>query len=228
MKTKNIIWGLFFIAAAAVVILNQVGILGGISLWTLIFSLILVPVLVTSVMHVNFTGIMFSLALYAILFDKPLGIESLTPWPVLGTALFLSIGLTLIFPRKHHHKHDNSEDWGTDTTDGENIKIRTRYSGSIKYITSQNLKTADIDCSFGGLKVYLDNAALSNGQAKINVYASFGGIEIYIPKEWKVINDISCTFGTSEEKGLKGYGNSENTLTLTGVAKFSGISIFRV
>lgn len=232
MKSKNLIWGLFFIAAAAVVILNQTGALGNIGIWTMLISLALVPVIITSVANANFPGIMFSLAIYAILFAKPLGIEKFTPWPVIVTAAFLSIGLTMIFPNKHlkdHHSGRNSSDnWPTDSTDGENIKITTKYSGSVKYITSQNLKTADIECSFAGLKVYLDNAKLADGQAIINVYASFGGVELYIPKEWKVINDVSCTFGGAEEKGLKGAENGENTLILKGIVKFSGVSIFRV
>ena len=244
MKTKNIIWGLFFIAAAAVVILNQMGMLGGIGLWTLLIAMALVPFLVNSVMHANFGGIMFSLALYAILFDEPLGIENLTPWPVLGAALFLSIGLSLIFPKKHKHNFDH-ENWEKhfqnydcidieeNSSEGENINgehiwVRSRFNGAVKYITSQNLKTLDIDASFAGIKIYLDNANLSDGQAAINVYASFGGVEIYVPKEWKVINNVSCTFAGSEDKGLKGYDNGENTLILKGVAKFSGISVIRV
>lgn len=232
MKSKNIIWGLFFIAAAAVVILNQAGALGGVGIWTILISLLLVPVVISSVAKANFAGIFFSFAIYAILYAEPLGIEKYTPWPVLAAAAFLSVGLTMIFPNKHPGNHHNGRNdpsnWPTDSTDGENIRISTKYSGSVKYVTSKNLKTADIECSFAGLKVYLDSAKLSGGQAVVNVYSSFGGLELYIPKEWKVVNDISCTFGGAEEKGLKGVENGENTLILKGTVKFSGISIFRV
>ena len=253
MKVKNIIWGLFFIAAGAVVILNQTGFMGEIGIWTLIIALALVPVIVNSVIHTSFSGILFPIAIYAILFAEPLGIEKFTPWPVLGAALFLFIGLSLIFPKKHKHHFDNKDwekhfdhkDWKNQfqnqdyidieenysedaNMNGEHIWVRSRFNGTVKYITSQNLKTLDIDASFAGIKIYLDNANLSDGQAAINVYASFGGVEIYVPKEWKVINDVSCTFAGSEDKGLKGYDNGENTLILKGVVKFSGISIIRV
>ena len=238
MKKTNLIWGLFFIASAIAVILNQTGTLGHISIWTLLISIALVPAIVISIIHKNFSGIFIPLAIYAILFAQPLGIEKFTPWPVLGAAIFLSIGFTLIFPHKHHKHHNHIEDdspehWKengatVDNVDSEDVLIRTRYSGSVKYITSQNLKTANIECSFGGIKVFLDEAKLSNGKATINVYLSFGGMDLYIPKDWKVINDVRCTFGGAEEKGLRNYESDENTIVLTGNVKFSGISIIRV
>ena len=236
MKRKNIIWGLFFIAAAAVVMLNQTGMLVHMSLWTLLVSLALVPAVVTSVIHKNFAGIFIPLAIYAILFAEPLGIEKFTPWPVLGAAVFLSIGFTMIFPHKHHHDHieeDTPEHWKEngaviENSDSENAYVKSNWSGTVKYITSQNLKSVDIDGSFSGTKVYLDNAKLSNGRATINANLSFAGVDLYVPKEWKVINDVKCTFAGSEEKGLKNYENDDNIITLTGNIKFSGISIIRV
>jgi cytochrome c oxidase subunit IV len=83
MKNKNLIWGLFFILAGVALILDRTGLLGSVSVWSVVISLLLVPVIVTSVRHLNFWGIFFPMAIMAILFDETLGIEKFTPWPLL-------------------------------------------------------------------------------------------------------------------------------------------------
>ena len=56
MKNKNLIWGLFFILAGVALILDRTGLLGSVSVWSVVISLLLVPVIVTSVRHLNFWG----------------------------------------------------------------------------------------------------------------------------------------------------------------------------
>ena len=48
---------------------------------------------------------LFSLAFAAILFDEALGIEAITPWPVLGAALLGTIGLNMIFNKNKRDKN---------------------------------------------------------------------------------------------------------------------------
>lgn len=97
---KNIFWGIFFIAAAAFVVVGSLGLLGNISGWTLAFSMVLVAWFIRSIIKVSFGGMLFSLAFGAILFDEFLGIEAITPWPVLGAALLGTIGLNMIFKKR--------------------------------------------------------------------------------------------------------------------------------
>lgn len=58
---------------------------------------------------------MFSLAFLGILYDKPLGIESLTPFPILAAALLGTIGGNMIFGsrfgRNHHNHHQEGNEW---------------------------------------------------------------------------------------------------------------------
>ena len=42
---------------------------------------------------------LFSLAFLIIVNDELLGLEAITPWPVLGAALLGSLGLNLLFPK---------------------------------------------------------------------------------------------------------------------------------
>ncbi len=235
MNRKNLIWGLFFILTGTAVILNQTGLLGGVSVWSVIIALLLVPSIVTSVRHLNFWGIFFPLAIIVILFDDTLGIEKLTPWPVLGAALFLSIGFSFICPYRYRftqnkwssHSVDNPA-WETSSTDGEYVKISTKCSGSIKYITSKTLKGVQIDCKCGGMEVYFDGAEIGGDSAEVIINAVCAGVELYVPKSWNVHIETDCILGAVDESGAKNSEKTGKTLVLKGRTKLSGVDVIYI
>lgn len=239
MKKERVFWGVFFIVGAIAVVVSRLGLLGDLSLWTIFFTVFLAAALIKSVIHLSAWGILFSVAFLSILYAQPLGIAAITPWPVLGAALLGSIGCSILFhpwkrhcPWKRHHSYynhhnQNHEDFETETIEGENINLKTSFSGSIKYINSDNFKAAYLDCSFGSMKVYFDNAVIKDGQAAVSVDASFCGIELFIPKEWKVENLMSASFGGVEEKN-KNSSAGAPVLQLTGHISFSGLTIIYI
>lgn len=234
MKHKNLFWGSFFILSATLIILNQFNILIGMNIFKLIISLLLLPIIFKSICHVNFGGILFPLAIIGIMFAQPLGIEKLTPWPVLGVALFLTIGLSLIFPNKHKHAFDHcvhgncEKNWTSESSDDSEVNVYLKFGGSSRYINSQNLRKVNIDCKFGGTKIFFDNSNIDGNEAIVDVYASFSGIEIYVPKNWIVKNEIDCALGGIEEKGMKNSVISDKTLILKGKISFAGVTIIYI
>jgi len=237
MKLRNLFWGVFFILAAVVIILKQSGFLVGVSLINLIITILLIPIMFKSIKHRNFSGILFPIAIIGILYANILGIQNLVPWPILGVALFLSIGLTIMFPPKFHkyrtccsesYNEDHSAEAFEeviDSPDGEIVDVYTKFGGSVKYVNSENLKKVNVECSFGGMKVYFDNAKLSNNQAIVNLDVDFSGVEIFVPKDWKVIKNVDCIFGAVEEKHYTFTEKSDNLLKLTGKVSFGGVEI---
>lgn len=242
MKLKNAFWGLFFVAAAAVIIINQLGLFGSIGLFGLVLTLLMIPIIITSARYLHFSGIFFPLALICIIFADDWGISNLVPWTVLLTALFLSIGCSLIFKKKkfslkhgeHYYKnhksyfshtHNNRE--SVETTEDNTFECRVSFSASSQYINSVSLERAFVACSFGAIKVYFDNAALHPNGAVVDLDVSFGGVELYIPKEWTVIDDVSATFGGMSEKNNHRGGDGP-ALTITGNIKFSGVEIIYI
>jgi len=227
MKNKNYFWGLFFIGAAAVILINQLGYLGKINLFSLILTILFIPIIIKSIFSVNFGGVLFPLAFLAIIFDSQLGITSLTPWPILAIALFGTIGLSLIFKPfrfKHHHE---SFDQCINTNDSNNIDLGVSFGSCIKYVNSDDFETANISCSFGAMKIYFDNAKMKNKEALINLNISFSGVELYIPKDWKVSNEIDISLGGVEEKN-KSNINSDKTIILKGKVNLSGVEIIYI
>lgn len=231
MKGKNLIWGLFFIGAAIAVILSKADLLGSVSLFSVVVALLLMPIIIKSLRHLNFFGIFVPLSLIAILFDDVLGIEKFTPWPVIGSALLLSAGLSLIFPYRYRITKNGWSagmkdhfKWDSSSADGEVVNISSSFSGCEKYITSQVLKEVNIRCKCAGVEVYFDNADLAGDTAVINLDVTAGGVELYIPKSWNVKNEADCVIGGVDISSKKDIVNGK-TLILRGRVSAAGVDI---
>ena len=112
MKKKNIAWGLFFIFLAAVyLVISSTGMELGVGLPGIFMTVLFVWLFVEGIKDVNFYSIVFAIAFICILYRKPLGLEKLglTSWTILGAALLLSIGLSMIF------KDVRRKNWKTKT-----------------------------------------------------------------------------------------------------------------
>lgn len=228
MKKKRIFWGLFFILGAVVVIVSKLGFFGDIGLWTIFLTVFLVATLIQSVSYRSYSGICFSIAILCILYAKPLGITAITPWPVLGAALLGSIGCALLFrPWRHYKCYHQNEDFATETVEGDCINLNTSFGGSVKYINSGDLKKACLSCSFASMKVYFDHAVIQGDEAFVELNASFCGVELFVPREWRVESQASMSFGGIEEKN-RNASTGTPVLHLTGHCSFGGVTIIYV
>jgi predicted membrane protein len=232
MKKEKYFWGLLFVLLGVFLIVSKLGYFADVNVFSLLMTAFFIVVIVKSIFKLNFAGILFPLAFIAIMYDEWLGITSITPWTVLFAAMLGSIGLSMIF-----HKHNkwinvefDSEDYKfekIDVEDEDHVRFKTSFSGSIKYINTDNFEQADLNCSFGGMKVYFDHAVMKNNNAIVRLDASFSGVELFIPKEWKVQNKTNVFLASIEEKNSSSE-MATNTLTLVGDIKFSGVEIIYV
>lgn len=226
MKKKNIFWGVFFLLGAVLLIVSQLGLLSGINLWTALLSILLAAVLIKSILCRSCSGILFSLAFGCIIYAKPLGLEAITPWPVLCAAALGSIGCGLLFGRKRAFRPNHHEGPFSGTQDqvsGDAVELETSFGSSIKYVHADRFQRARVRCSFGAMKVYFDNALIQDGAAVIELDVSFSGVELYIPRDWELICDTSVSLGAVETPGQAGGGPR---VTLTGSVSFSGVEVF--
>lgn len=199
MRKQNIIWGLLFLLAAVLIIMNEFGFLGDISILGIVISVIMVGILIVSVRAINFWGIFFPLAIILIVNAEAFNATNVTPWPVLMIALLLSLGLSLLFNRHgfsfiHLNSDTNFSDRFVFEQDSNVIKCSTTFGDCIKYVNTENLEKAYIKCSFGDIKLYFDNAMIPSGHADIYLDVSFGDVVLYIPRAWKVTSDAHLFF----------------------------------
>lgn len=245
-NNKNIFAGIMFLVIAVFVIVSAMGVFGQIGFWTLVFTPFLVAWFVVSICKVSFGGVLFSLAFFAVMYDEMLGIERLTPWPVLLAAMFGSIGLKLLFDKRknwrigrlgskvgkpHFEFEFSSDDEGSSTelcVEMEHyFKSDECFSEVTKYINCQALRKADISNSFGSSTIYFDGAVLDQGHALVNVDNSFGHLILYIPKTWQIKLNVERSFGNCEIFG-EYSGEGDNILYVSGETSFGEIEIFYI
>lgn len=227
MKKENIFWGLFFIVAAVLLIVGRFGVFQNINVWSILISVFFVAWLVRSVARIDVGGILFSIAFLCIVYAKPLGITAITPWPVLGAALFGSIGFSFIFPHHHSHEHRIENFDSMEEVRGNTVDCATTFGSSVKYINSDDLSCVNVDCNFGAMKIYFDNATIQSGRAVLDMKVSFAGIELYVPKTWNIENNVNFSFGGMEEKN-RSESSGTPTLVLQGSVSFAGVTVLYV
>ncbi len=89
---------------------------------------------------------------------------------------------------------------------------------------SRAFRRADLLAIMGGCEIDLRQAAI-NGEAVIDVFAMWGGIEIRVPEDWTVVSRIVPLMGGIVDKTRPTQGASAHRLVLRGCAFMGGIEI---
>lgn len=245
---NRILWGVGLLAAAVLLVVSQLGLLGfKIGFWMIILTVIFVACLIKGLMDRSIYVSVFSIAFLVITYAGPLGIKKLlSAWMILFIALLVSMGLSLLLKRDFRPKitieksfnwddDDDSSDDDTETTvvhhhvqdmieDGDNIVINQKMAGdSSRYIHSQNLQSINLEASFGNANIYLDDAKAAGDTVVLNLTASMGNVNLYVPLSWRIDNQLSVSLGNVIVKGKSNGGGP--TLVLKGRANMGNVVI---
>ncbi len=113
-------------------------------------------------------------------------------WDYVWPALLVLLGLTII-ARWHGRTIVGAN--------GEDVVRSTAFFGGPKLSsTSQNFHGAWLTAIFGGITLDLREATLSPEGASINATAACGGIDILVPKGWRVSVRSTPIFGGVDDK----------------------------
>lgn len=195
--------------SALVLVLSQLGLFNyQFGFWQLIFTMALIASLISSLRYLMMPGAVFALAFLAIIYAQPLGITKLVPWTILGAAVLLSMGLSmLIHPRtktwghQNHWHHGKSHHDTTGDIDNDHVALDLTFGNSIHYIHSKNFQLADINVSMAGAKLYFDDVAVAPNGATIHVDVSLGSLELYLPAAWQLHFHVENSMGHLSEDG---------------------------
>ena len=213
----------------------------GVSGWGLIVTVVMIIAIVNGIIDKNFGSIFVPLAIIAIVFDDALGITALTPWTVMIVAFLLTVAFGMLFPKHghyHHHHHgrhgrrDNFSNQFSETfEEGENgyFMYSMRFGSTTKYIRSQNLQRADLSSSFGEMSVFFDGSVPQDGKVVIDCHVAFGEMDLFIPKDWKIVNKTSVMLGDCQDRASAGdFTDNAPVCEITGNVSFGELQINRV
>jgi predicted membrane protein len=148
------------------------------------------------------------------IFDWPVTFRNVF-WP----ALLIIIGMALIFGgqwrfrRRFQYKRAEKDDVL------EDVSI---FGGGERTIHSDNFKGGEVISVFGGSKIDLTQATISEDGAEIEIVAVFGGSTLLVPSDWTVKLEVFNIFGGFSDKRMRAQVDTNKVLTVKGVAIFGG------
>jgi predicted membrane protein len=234
MRKNNVVGGLALIAVAVLLVANGLGVWPEIPWLQALVSITFVAFSLRQIWKRHFFWSMISLGCVAWIWDEYLGIENITPFPLLLAAGLLGIGLNMMFGKKHRvvtiTKNGESmcidearvENW----EDGRHVTLENIFKSTSKYVNSEAFSSAEFQNVFGSANVYFNNAIIAGGEAQVDVENVFGTLNLYFPATWRLQVNKEAVFG-----GVKVYGRpctdpEAPVIRMNAESVFGGVNIY--
>jgi len=138
-------------------------------------------------------------------------------WP----AIFLGIGIMILFRRKNGYKH-----WQNQTVNSSDIIDEVNiFGGTERHMTTKNFRGGETVAIFGGSVYDFTDCDLAEGKNVLEVVNIFGGSKFIIPSHWNIHVEVVSIFGGFADKrkvGIRSPENMNKELFIKGVAIFGG------
>jgi len=190
--------GLLIIAIGVIFLLANIGRLDFGDFISTYWPLILIFIGLWHLLSSGFRNAGFALILIAV------GIFfQLNNWDVIGgnvwtyfwPLLIIAAGLWIIFKPKHKVFSDKAPEIKDDDLGAFII-----FSGLKRRFESDKFRGGKATALFGGMDLDLTQTKLADNQATVELTAILGGINLFVPREWKVIVDSSSILGGVDDK----------------------------
>lgn len=105
-------------------------------------------------------------------------------WPI----VLIIVGIRIIFGKDSAiiNTNYNSKSSNKNVSFEDYINESAIMAGIETNIESQEFKGGKITAIMGGVELDLRGAKLNNNEATININVIMGGVEIYVPEDWKI------------------------------------------
>ena len=208
MKTGKIFWGLALILLAVLLLLDAFNVLapltsviGKISVWEIVFGLILLSFVVSRICKGKWSEIFVPLAFIFMLFEENISIlcNAVTPniinnWILFLVAILLSAGVHILLHAKENHfvKVNVIDEKIQD-------KKRKHAGGSLGhstvYIDSENMIPNHVENNLGSCSIYFENPEAYKGEGTLHVENNLGSMKIHVPSAWCAKVNVANTLG---------------------------------
>jgi len=137
-------------------------------------------------------------------------------WPI----LIVLIGLRLVWGATSRHALPAPA-----AESAPQLSAFAMLGGAEHRISSPDFKGGDATAILGGCKIDLRQAVIKDGQAVIDTFALWGGIEILVPPEWSLVSLGTPILGAFEDKTRPAQPATGPRLVIKGVAIMGGVEI---
>ncbi|MBR2381490.1 MAG: hypothetical protein IKA84_03230 [Clostridia bacterium] len=221
---KRTIWGIVLVIAAVILALNSFGLINFDLFfdgwWTLF---IIIPSFVGLIQDRNKSGSVFGLCIGILLL---LSAQEIISWDMIWKIAFplviAIVGLKMIFSSFKKDKTDRIIK--EIKKEGKNLQQGTAvFCGTEMDFDNVVFEGADLTAVFGGIDCDLRNAIIDR-DCVIKVCCAFGGIDILVPDNVKIVTNTTSVFGGVEV--IKNNNSSAtHTIYIEGLCTFGGVDI---
>jgi predicted membrane protein len=97
------------------------------------------------------------------------------------------------------------------------------WSGVERKVSTNQFRRADLTAIMGGIQMDFRNAAI-NGEAVIDLFVLMGGLELRVPPDWNVTNQVVAVMGGLQDRST-GPADSPHRLTIRGFVVMGGVEV---
>ena len=97
--------------------------------------------------------------------------------------------------------------------------------GVVRNIESQDLVGIEASAVMGGVELDLRGAKARGREVVVEAFAWWGGIELYVPDDWRVVNEVTPIMGGVEDKTRLNAVEPVTTLIVRGIVIMAGIEL---
>jgi len=223
MKTTRIVAGVLLILAAVLILLDGAGVIpaftgavGVLSFWRLSLAVLLVSFAVHQIIGRSF-GFIISLALTFMLLETNIATalnkantNLINNWLLLGCAVLLAVGCSLVFSGKGSVKNKN------------HVTVN-RFRELKKFIDAADFKQELVKNRWGAVVLHFENTTAYTGGGVLQVENYMGSITVVVPNAWNVVCDVNGVANVVETAG-NGMASGP-VLTVKGKSNFAAIEI---
>mgnify|MGYP004621116599 CR=1 FL=1 len=229
-KTKSIIWGLIIIALGVFWGLKEANLIDFSIFfdgwWTLF---IIIPCFIglfkSDNKPLSATGLIVGILLLVNCYYDIWQYKAYL-FPALVVIAGISIVITNIFPKKKdipQIQQDNYTAYQETPVQQSNAEYYASFSGE-NYRFDNGFAGGKFVASFGGIKVDIRNADIVNN-CVITTNATFGGVDIYVPNDVRVVVKSNSLFGGTTDRSNKNLPADVKTVYVVATNLFGGTEI---
>lgn len=136
-------------------------------------------------------------------------------WP----ALLILIGVWVIWHTMERSERQQSDD------PSSTMSAFCIMSGADRKSSSEDFRGGELTAIMGACEVDLTQAHITDGEAVLDLFAFWGGIEIRVPPDWVVVSQVTAFMGGYEESAQPAPTGSTQRLVLRGLAVMGAIEV---
>jgi hypothetical protein len=221
----RVFWGVFFLGAAGLILLTSFGVIRlGVNIGTMVGLVAMAAVALAFLIKQFWMGAFMVIAAGLMVASSSgmiMDFSGQQRGMIFVAAALVGVAFHIMFHKKWHHHGE--EGWKTDKSAGNDVTVR--FAGVNKHIVDKEFMGATFRCNFGAIKANFDGAKVKGEKATIWIENHFSGVELQLPKNWAVNNQMDMMMGEVEEKNQPTITVDSPQIEMVGTLKCGGVTI---